>query len=1109
MFLISSIQGSTQRDPIRRPLGPAVQWYDCLQAMVDREMTAIIERCRPKAESLRVTPEPTTTLSAHSREAPPSAEPSLSAQAPTTTLSNDKTNCSTVPTSNPSLDISRLSNGECASSLRRLCPCCFGGCTFGRSFDDGGDIHVALDGNLHHRQLASAGEGIAFYDSEYFLPKSYVDDVGERITAARRKPPKPRNPMVPDELIDQCRESYYAAKGESKHAASGIFRERGLMGLVCRHDVPLFVASIDTPGEQQKYAVALLERLFSLVPESATVVALYDIGCVLDRSRSTYGLLSEEHSSRLVLATSVLHAYGHQWPCQLKYNPRLRPGLGLTDGEGTERLWAALRKLIGPERQSSAARRKWLLDRALQHLAEDRRQELGSWMTSKLHNNVQLKVAEAEKTLAKLQIPLTELQAQWRQQQEAQTSVRSHAPLRLKRELGKVLQLQSEVDALEETINATKYAIKHLPFCSTSALATLPLLESAHSTLRARAEDLYLSLNISEEFPELKNIPFEYLQLLLLARDLKINIRKRCIGSFFEFDKLDRAVGGRDFALGTKAHQLTRKSISKRAPALQSAIKKYNEYCDKLKKLHQQAYVVPIPKPLPTNLAALRDPESSSLWEDVWIARSDDDVAPRWLVDKSVRSGIRAMLTLDRCREERSRLQLEADNMCHWYSQEMMGIKKALSSLQYMKYETLFTLILQEHLQLALRWANPFLALSRLIEDSQRIPTTPMVDTPGSFPPPSSPPSSDDNTLVGGDVDDLDLGEAFQSTLDVSMGDHYLMEVLDDASEGEEEEVSLGDPGVDGIGEDLQSTADVVDDREVVGAGENSMDGTKATKTLAVVTETSGDDAIRLRLVWEVPSDLPIDSNLLALIKTFPHWPVEGGQMSKRQVINRVSGFQHVFQADELARLDGSTQRLSGDCINGCSALLQDLLSRDLAACGTSLGTPHTAQRVAVFSTYLIQKIFDERGNAGLWRFSKVTKYWSAPIWILPLHDKDMEHWLLAVVEVQSHRVQLFDSLGSRSTWDSWLPKINHVVSRLIAAAREHGHPFSIPMSNWIAQPVTLQRLQSNGYDCGVWILYVMTAVLRGAMIPNTTEEEIATFRSLLARLIRYLPPYV
>lgn len=56
------------------------------------------------------------------------------------------------------------------------------------------------------------------------------------------------------------------------------------MSLVCRHDVPLFFANVDTPGEEQKYAVALIKHLYTLLPQDATVTVLYDIGCVLDRS---------------------------------------------------------------------------------------------------------------------------------------------------------------------------------------------------------------------------------------------------------------------------------------------------------------------------------------------------------------------------------------------------------------------------------------------------------------------------------------------------------------------------------------------------------------------------------------------------------------------------------------------------------------------------------------------------------------------------------------------------------------------------------------------------------------------------------------------------------
>jgi hypothetical protein len=114
--------------------------------------------------------------------------------------------------------------------------------------------------------------------------------------------------------------------------------------------------------------VALLEHLFSLIPSYATVVALYDVGCVLARSLSKvnssglylgssthhlqYDILPCSIISRLCFATTAMHAYGHEWACQLVYNPRMCVGLGLSDGEGTERLWSCLVCLIGIERLS-------------------------------------------------------------------------------------------------------------------------------------------------------------------------------------------------------------------------------------------------------------------------------------------------------------------------------------------------------------------------------------------------------------------------------------------------------------------------------------------------------------------------------------------------------------------------------------------------------------------------------------------------------------------------------------------------------------------------------------------------------------------------------------
>ena len=64
------------------------------------------------------------------------------------------------------------------------------------------------------------------------------------------------------------------------------FDDTGVMVLICCHDIPLFFANIDTPGEQQKYSIALIDYLFSLLPSQANVVVLYDVRCVLDRSLS-------------------------------------------------------------------------------------------------------------------------------------------------------------------------------------------------------------------------------------------------------------------------------------------------------------------------------------------------------------------------------------------------------------------------------------------------------------------------------------------------------------------------------------------------------------------------------------------------------------------------------------------------------------------------------------------------------------------------------------------------------------------------------------------------------------------------------------------------------
>ncbi len=96
----------------------------------------------------------------------------------------------------------------------------------------------------------------------------------------------PRKDTLPalNSAVDECQQAYTAADGNKVKTNGEVFDDTGLMALVCRHDIPILFANIDTPGEQQKYAVALIIQLFSLLPENATVTILYDVGCVLARS---------------------------------------------------------------------------------------------------------------------------------------------------------------------------------------------------------------------------------------------------------------------------------------------------------------------------------------------------------------------------------------------------------------------------------------------------------------------------------------------------------------------------------------------------------------------------------------------------------------------------------------------------------------------------------------------------------------------------------------------------------------------------------------------------------------------------------------------------------
>ncbi|KAJ7588018.1 hypothetical protein C8J56DRAFT_889864 [Mycena floridula] len=672
-FRMVNKDGIPIKDPFRRSLGHAVQWFDALELHTKAKVDEAIHKSDQLLQSDHAAKvESPTPLK--STESPSTLDPcSL----------DDILQGKPAVSPPPSPGMFEAGTGECHRMLRDLCPACFGGSHFGRPLKEGSDIHVAIDGNFHHRHIAGTGEDIPFHRPMHFVSKSFIDRVGDRIQEARGKKPKKYVPVVPDIAVNACHESHNAAKGEHVISADddehvqkrkGLqFDDKGLMALVCRHDIPILFANIDTPGEQQKYAVGMLEVFFNLIPLNAVVVGLYDIACVLHRSLLKYDLLPDWITSRLQLATSAMHAYGHQWSCQLVYNPRLHLGLGLSDGEGVERLWSKLRKLIGVQRRSGRSRRIWLIDRQADAVARELRDGLGDWIVNRFSKGVGPQSDKAREQVRQAKVSLHILRQQWEDQKKTQLSLRAHSPAKLKKEVSKVLALHAQIEGLDASIRMARKAITEAHVTRMSLKLLIDLKET-QDLLKRQAEGLYASLNIEEEFPALKGVDAQHLIIFLLTRDLKINIRKRAIGSFLEWYRLDQSVGGKAEAIGTKAHQDTRKTIAKRKPALMNALRLFNSYVEDLEKQRDKCPSIPIPLRLPLDLKSLQ--ESVDLFQDVWITPCEGEI-PMWLQNVDVQAGIHGMLKLDRCSEERIRLGIEADNLCCWFSQELTAVELA------------------------------------------------------------------------------------------------------------------------------------------------------------------------------------------------------------------------------------------------------------------------------------------------------------------------------------------------------------------------------------------------------------------------------------------------
>lgn len=98
------------------------------------------------------------------------------------------------------------------------------------------------------------------------------------------------------------------------------------------------------------------------------------------------------------------------------------------------------------------------------------------------------------------------------------------------------------------------------------------------------------------------------------------------------------------------------------------------------------------------------------------------------------------------------------------------------------------------------------------------------------------------------------------------------------------------------------------------------------------------------------------------------------------------------------------------------------------------------------------------------------------------------------------------------------------LLTRMVLLANKHGNDLHVHTDGWTAQPVSVSRMassalhvninhllqiqavQTNDYDCGVWVLACIAAVLKGYQVTGLREEDMGAFRSFMLSLVCCLP---
>ncbi|KAJ7690794.1 hypothetical protein B0H16DRAFT_1669851 [Mycena metata] len=549
--------------------------------------------------------------------------------------------------------------------LRERCPGCFG--DLKHHPNEVADLMVCIDACFTQKKKKSQRDPPKFHHNTHFVPESVASQTEEYVdrcaAAAEEEDETPQNNGDGGRGGRRIRARAALA---SLHTA--------VMALLCRHDRVLWVVNMHSAGEKQFNVVALMETLFQHLPHNIRVGLLYDVACTFERSCRKWGFLSR-FLDRLAFAVSVFHAFGHEWACQLLYHPRKRVGFGFTNGEGCERFWHSISHLIAHLRICGYHNRLYTLDAQIEHADEASLLRLGGWRV------------EATKALAECGYPIATLRTQWLLQVTAQTKP---LPKRSKNSgqqaVSNIILLRGSLKTRQQQLAEARAAFVDAAEAGRPEAEALQMdVEAAEAALKETKEKLRRKegeLGVTERQDLKKLLSSQYMRLVMNARALKLRLVQRLQHRKFEMDPVERAC--RRLLNDAKLHTHTEAAVKRREPNISRTCSEYNKLCTQLQKLINEGQAprnAIAPLPIPAKGLWKLDVDDV-IFQNVGLDEREAGEAanepPLWLSDERVRTGIKAMLELDRCEEEDARLRRERRALQVWFAEEWEVINRAL-----------------------------------------------------------------------------------------------------------------------------------------------------------------------------------------------------------------------------------------------------------------------------------------------------------------------------------------------------------------------------------------------------------------------------------------------